>query len=393
MLLSEADGIVAQEATEAQLRRVIDALGILELSIQIWLDKDGRVSFIKIKLVDPTYMVFTRGESRVAYLLEFIGDEGECRRFMPPLVDQFTDTNQQTFRLSNQLPVRVVLVYVSGDHKSLYSQTGRSGGNEQRDTFCHSSLASRYHKVLYQGPVTFRYSDFVQIWQTINDKMEAFRSQLNDLNETITQDVESEYLHRLYRQYGRIDKVPAFANGTKQRQPTCTGPLLIAPLNLHNDTYANLLTMALMFKLVDKKSTELNKLRGRWKGLVDGFGQTKCSTSGEGIRRLINDCLRLEDSMIPSKQQKYSPLWWLKDTISYHLRLKTHRNHQPMALEDHERLKFSACTLLWWLLTGDLSDDSGDYSSSDGVEHCVWVIMCMCLIFMVCIRWANAEEW
>ena len=360
MLLSEADGMLSREMTKDQLQQATNVVGVLKLPMQIWLDKDGRVSFIKLKIADPTYMIFERGESRVAYLLEFIGDEGECRRFMPPLVDQFAASNQQLFTLTNQLQVRVVLTYLSGDHKAMWAQTGRTGGIELRDLFCHFSLASRYHKVLYQGPVTFRYSEYVTLWKTINDKMEVYRNSLTAQLKPMTKKMEKEKLDHLYRQHGRIDKVPAFANGTKQAQPNCSDQLLNVPLNLHNDTYANLLTMDLMFQIVDKKSTQLKKLQGRWKGLVDGFGQTKCSTSGEGIRRLFNDCLQyLEESMIPSAQQKYSPVWWLKDAISYHLRLKIHRDHQPMALEDHERLKFAASTMLWWLLIGDLSDLKG----------------------------------
>ena len=74
---------------------------------------------------------------------------------------------------------------------------------------------------------------------------------------------------------------------------------------------------------------------------------------------MINDCVALEDAVIASKKGKFASVWWLKDTISRHLRQKGHRNHRAIALEDHERLKFAACTLLWWLLLGDLSDDLG----------------------------------
>ena len=114
MLLSEATGRLAGELSKNQLERVAAVLGLRCLPIQIWIDKDGRVTFIKIKIVDVSYQVFEKGESRVAYLLEYIGDEAECRQFIPPLVDQFAKTNDMVFYLPNAVPVKVPLIFVSG---------------------------------------------------------------------------------------------------------------------------------------------------------------------------------------------------------------------------------------------------------------------------------------
>jgi hypothetical protein len=155
-------------------------------------------------------------------------------------------------------------------------------------------------------------------------------------------------------------------NGVRQAQPRVTDNLVITPLNLHNDTYGTLITMELVLPIVDPKSTELKRIRARQKGLLDGFGQKKCTQSGEGIRRLLHDCLDLELDIIPTKRSKYSGILWLKDTISYHLRLTDHTNFRPLALEDHERLKFASCTLLWWLLIGDLSSEQGGRTLKSG---------------------------
>ena len=102
--------------------------------------------------------MFKSGQSRVAYLLEYIGDEGECRRFLPSLVDQFAETNEQLFSLPNRILIRAILVFVSGDHKALWALTGRGGGNVRRDLFCKFSLTCYFHKVLHQGPIGFKYS-------------------------------------------------------------------------------------------------------------------------------------------------------------------------------------------------------------------------------------------
>lgn len=366
LLLTEADGRCADELTEEKLSRVASILGVRSLPLQLWIDKDGRVTFIKLKIIDTSYQFFKKGQSRVINLLEYIGDEAECRQFIPHLVDQFSETNAMTFHLPNGLAIKVILVYISGDHKSLYAQTGREGGNDQRDQFSHRSMASMFHRVLYQGPVIFTYTDFIEIWTKINDEMKIVKAGLMVQNKSLTDKREAEIRNQLYRTHGRIDRVPAFMNGVRQAQPRVTDNLVITPLNLHNDTYGTLITMELVLPIVDPKSTELKRIRARQKGLLDGFGQKKCTQSGEGIRRLLHDCLDLELDIIPTKRSKYSGILWLKDTISYHLRLTDHTNFRPLALEDHERLKFASCTLLWWLLIGDLSSEQGGRTLKSG---------------------------
>ena len=136
------------------------------------------MTFIKLKIVDTSYQFFQKGESRVTNLLEYIGDEAECRQFIPHLVDQFAETNKKTFFFHNKLAVKVILLYISGDHKALYAQTGREGGNDQRDIFSHHSMASMFHRVLYQGPVEFTYKSFIKIWTKINDEMKVLNSGL-----------------------------------------------------------------------------------------------------------------------------------------------------------------------------------------------------------------------
>ena len=366
MLLTEADGRIAQDFDPEQLADVLSIIGLRRLPLQIWTDKDGRVTFIKIKLVDVTYHFFKKGESRVVNLLEYIGDEAECRQFIPALVDQFAATNNMTFHLLNHVPVKTPLVFISGDHKSLWAQTGREGGNVSRDLFSHHSLANMFHKVLYQGPVSFKYTDFIRIWQKITEEMSTLRTAFTTQNKHLSKKQEYEFLHKMYRIHGRIDRAPAFMNGVKAAQPTVTEQLLVTPLNLHNDSFDNLLTMDLMFQIVDSKSKELRRLLARHAGLLDGFGQKKCTQSGEGIRGLFHDCLCLEQSLIPTMSSKYSGVWWLKDAISYHLRLTGRIDYRPLALEPHERLKFAGCTLIWWLLMGDLSDQQGGRTMDSG---------------------------
>ena len=177
-------------------------------------------------------------------------------------------------------------------------------------------------------------------------------------NKACTIEMEKAQLNKLYRDHGRIDRVPAFMNGVSRARPEVTDHLVVTPLNLHNDTYANITTLTLLLEITEP-TDELKRLQAMWKGLMDGFGQTKCATSGEGIRRLVNECLCLDGSIKAPHSQKFSPVWWLKDTISRHLRLTRIKDCQPAALTDHERLKFAAATLLWWLLLGDLSDLQG----------------------------------
>jgi hypothetical protein len=117
LLLTEADGQLADELTPEQLKTLTHKFPLV-LLVQEWIDKDGRVSFIKIKLVDPTYLVYKKGESRVEYLLEFVGDESECRRFYPNLVEQFHTCNTTLFSLLNGLTLRAQVVLSSGDHKA-----------------------------------------------------------------------------------------------------------------------------------------------------------------------------------------------------------------------------------------------------------------------------------
>lgn len=107
-LISEADGFLAQDFTSEQLQRLKGRVNI-RLDLQEWIDKDGRVTFIKVKIVDRAHTVFKHGESRIHYLLEYIGNESECRRFYPALVDQFAVCNEETFDLQNGIPARVTL--------------------------------------------------------------------------------------------------------------------------------------------------------------------------------------------------------------------------------------------------------------------------------------------
>ena len=367
MLLTEADGCAADERlTVDQCQSFTSQVDPINLSLQIWLDKDGRVSFIKIKIIDLSCTVFKHGHSRVAYLLEYIGDENECRQFIPPLVDEFAESNAHIFHLLSGLPVFVRLVYITSDHKALFALTGRSGGNEWRDLFCRS-LASKYHLVLHQGQTSFKYDNFIKLWEKINAEMKLFKDSLLHQNRACTNEMETNERNRLYREHGRIDRVPAFMYGVSRARPEVTDLLVITPLNLHNDTYANITTMTLLLEITDS-SPELRRKQAMWKGLMDGFGQTKCATSGEGIRRLVNECLCLAGSIKAPHTQRFSPLWWLKDTISRHLRLTTIKDGQPSALTDHERLKFAVTTLLWWLLLGDLSDLQGGRTLKSGVK-------------------------
>jgi hypothetical protein len=359
LLLTEADGKFAQELTIEQLINMNEQYN-LKLGLQEWIDKDGQVSFIKAKLVDPTFLIFRKGESRVTYLLEFVGDESECRRFYPNLVDQFHICNTTQFRLLNDIEVRVEVKFSSADHKGAWAKTGRSGGHEQRDLYSDFTSASRYHLIVYQDKPNFNYSRHVETWKTINSEMELWKSQQVEANITLTQTAEKVQLFKLYRQYGRVERVPALAYGDHDEQPDVYNKLLITPLVLHNESYCCLITLELGLKYVVAADSKcLNRLQGRLKGLVDGLGTVKCATSGSGIRRLVNDALTLANDTRPERA-KYAPLWYLMDTICYHLHLRTRTSDgQHMALMDHERLCFTICTNLWWGLIGDLSHDTG----------------------------------
>jgi hypothetical protein len=63
MLISEADGYLTQSHPASHLHRYKNLLKDYYLHLQEWIDKDGRVSFIKLKLVDLSYKIFKGGES------------------------------------------------------------------------------------------------------------------------------------------------------------------------------------------------------------------------------------------------------------------------------------------------------------------------------------------
>lgn len=360
-LLCEADGYLSEEHPREHLEQW--STGILkgfQLFLQEWIDKDGRVTFIKLKIVDPSYTVFKGGESRVIYLLEYVGDENECRRFYPTLVDQFAQCNQTTFHLNNGLPIHVVLRLSSGDHKALWNKTGRSGGHDHRDLFCNFASSRMFHLIAYQGQPDFHYKRHVDTWKQINVSMMRWKQeQLHD-QIIMTKAMEHQQLSTLYRAYGRVERIPALTNGEVHEQSSVYTDLLITPLILHNQSYCCLITLELGLKhIISPESHKLKQLRGRYQGLVDGFGTTKCATSGTGIRNLINDCLPLAADTLPTFH-KYAPIWYLMDTICYHMSIKgidsEGRHH---ALYDFERLTFHSSTFLWWALMGDLSKQTG----------------------------------
>jgi len=359
MLLTEADGMLAQEFTPEELKYLDDSFQ-LEVLIQEWIDKDGHVSFLKIKLIDLSFHIFKTGESRVSHLLEFVGDESECRRFYPALVDQFKTCNETTFSLVNGLSISVTFALTSGDHKAAWAKTGRSGGHDQRDLFSDYTSACRYHLVAYQSKPDFKYTRYVTSWKAINAEMYKWRAAQIEAKVITTKAAEKIQLLKLYNTYGRVERVPALAFGDKEERPSVYNQLFLTPLVLHNQSYCCLVTVNLCLRhIVVKDSKMLKKLRGRMKGLVDGLGTTKCATSGSGIRRLINDALILEPDT-KEGYEKYSPMWYLMDTICHHLRLKGRtEDGQHFALMDHERLCFVACTYLWWAITGDLSTKVG----------------------------------
>ena len=369
MLISESDGPLAEDLTPSQLHNVNNSRPI-EVFLQEWIDKDGRVTFIKIKLVDLTGLIFKRLESRVSYLLEYVGAEGECRRFYPNLIDQFYICNNTVFTLPNGVKIKVIFTLTSGDHLATWAKTGRPGGNESRDLFSNHSRASMYHLVAYQDKPTFNYSRYMKSWKAVNEHMHAWKTEQIHSNILITAIAEREQLHHIYRIHGRVERIPALGYGDTCERPSVYNQLNVTPLVLHNQSYCNLITLQLCLDhIVKRHSKKLKQLQGRLKGLVDGLGTTKCATSGTGIRHLINDCLMLTPDTIVSFI-KYSPLWYLMDTICFHLHLKTMtHDRQHCALMDHERLCFTVSTLLWWALLGDLSMVTGGRELKNGNKN------------------------
>jgi hypothetical protein len=360
MLLTEAHGELATEELSANKLSALSQVKLPTILVQEWIDKDGRVSFIKLKLVDPSHLYFKHGESRVANLLEFVGDENECRRFYPHLVDQFHQCNNTRFQLPNDVNVRVQVCLCSGDHKAAWAKTGRSGGHETRDLFSDKSLASMYHRIAYQDTPQFGYKRYMTAWKSIQANMLSWKQNNIEAKRIVTQTQTREHLMKLYRIHGRVERVPALGYGVITERPDVYNNILITPLVLHNQSYCNLITLELgLNHLVKRDSIKLKGLQGRLRGLLDGFGTTKCSTSGTGIRNLINDCLILAQDT-KTEYLKYAPIWYLQDTICHHLHLKGMTNNRiHVALLDHERLCFASCTLLWWALIGDLSTTTG----------------------------------
>ena len=328
--------------TQSQVINKLKATVKSRLHLQEWIDKDGRVTFIKIKLVDPTYTIFKNGESRVLNLLEYVGDECECRRFYPILVDQFAISNVTTFHLQNEFPIRVILTLSSGDHKGAWHKTGRSGGHEQRDLFSDRSRASVYHLLAYQDKPNFQYSRHVDTYRKVETALNEWTREQRAHNRIVTQDQHRAARMNIYHTIGRVERVPALKNGEQSDQPNVYGEIYITPLVLHNQTHCNLMTLELGLKyIVTRDSPSLKKLQARLRGLQDGIGTTKCAISGTGIRHLLNDCLILEQDTHPDFL-KYAPIWYLMDLICFHLKLKDKTTSRtPLALQDYERLAFA----------------------------------------------------
>ena len=358
-ILSEADSYLAQDFHPDVLCRLSNTVNI-NLDLQEWIDKDGRVTFIKLKIVDPSHTVFKTGESRVHYLLEYVGNEGECRRFYPILVDQFAECNATTFYLHNGFPLRVTLTLTSGDHLAAWAKTGRSGGHDRRDCYSNNAMASLFHVLAYQDKPQFEYKRHVTSRKRIEEALDKWVIQQREAKIIPSNTARKAALHNLYLKHGRVERMPALVNGTTCEVPSVYNKLLMTPLALHNQSYCCLITLELGLKFVIKpKSPNLNKLQGRYKGLVDGIGTTKCATSGTGIRNLINDCLFLEKDTA-DEASKYASIWYLMDTICSHLHIKGRTKKGVIkALMDHERLAFASCTFCWWGLMGDLSTWTG----------------------------------
>lgn len=367
LLLSEADGPLADP--DADIKLVTDSS--FTVDIQEWIDKDGRVTFIKIKLIDLTCKVFKCGSSRVSNLLEYVGDENECRRFYPTLVDEFYECNKTPFVLITGVVVHVRFRFTSGDHKAAWAKTGRSGGNDLRDLFDDLSNASLYHVIAYQGVPQFNYNRYVRIWRTIQAKMHEWKEkQVNAQTAFITQKAEKTELSRLYHIHGRVERAPALSYGQQLERPSVYNKLLLTPLVLHNQSYCCLTTLQIgLDNIVTDDSKKLHTLQGRLQGLLDGIGTTKCATSGTGLRNLINDCLHLE-SDTQTELVRFAPIWYLMDTICHHLHLtgKT-KEGTWLALTDPERLCFTTCTFMWWCLVGDLSSEIGGRELKTGQKN------------------------
>ena len=357
-LLSEADGYLAEEHGQATLQQ-FKALDI-KVDLQEWVDKDGRVTFIKLKIVDPTHNVFKRGESRVHHLLEYVGSEHECRRFYPILVDQFDECNGTTFYLNNGLPIRVTLTLASGDHAAAWAKLGRSGGHEYRDPYSDYSKASCYHIAAYQDKPDFSYRRHVETRKKIEVEMKKWQQEQVEAKVIPTDTATKSALMDIYHRYGRVERMPALVYGEHVERPNVYCHVRVTPLVLHNQSYCVLCTLELGFKgCVKHDSPQLKKLQGRYKGLVDGIGTTKCACGGTGLRILLNDCLILEGDTTEDAL-KYAPIWYLMDTVCHHFRIKGRTPAGDLlALLDHERLAFAGCGFCWWALIGDLSDRVG----------------------------------
>lgn len=129
----------------------------ITLYIIFWQDNRTATTHCKIRLMDPTYILFKDGVSNVSNLLSFVGGENKLPTFMKFAIQQFDKLLDTKFEFNNR-KIEVKIKFNTADHHALYTILRKPCGKSSwRDCFGITDV-NHCDTIIWQGHSIFSMS-------------------------------------------------------------------------------------------------------------------------------------------------------------------------------------------------------------------------------------------
>jgi hypothetical protein len=175
------------------------------LFIIFWEDNRTASTHVKLRLIDPSFLLYPTGLSTVCNLISYVGGENRLPKFMVKCIEQFDALLAYRFAYK-QFQIHIKLKYNVCDHHAGYTILRKPGGNSSgRDLFGLTDI-TRSSSIICQGHSIFSMWEMTQLFLLGQNCMQKFKLE----NPKIAEYKLERYRKRINIMYGRAWAPPVF---------------------------------------------------------------------------------------------------------------------------------------------------------------------------------------
>jgi hypothetical protein len=146
---------------------------VYHVNLVIWGDNCRAKTVVSFWLVDDQKKLFESGRSVVTQMLDFIGGEEDIKLYIVEVVNDILNVRMTQYHGDKGLVVKVLTVFLTGDHHFLNILTGVPGSSSHsRDPFA-STLSVFWPLIFGADDCFFRIGDKLEMYTRITDAAEA----------------------------------------------------------------------------------------------------------------------------------------------------------------------------------------------------------------------------